>query len=93
MAIEMQQQDEETGLNKRLCGRNRHQAMGWDAAGHRVAECLGDASSCRASQATHTTLASAAENAAINGNFFPVAPMDQVASQVKGKAGFPPEPV
>lgn len=70
MAIEMQEQDEETGLNMRLWGWKGYWAMVWDAAEHRDAEGLGDASSCRARQAAHTTLVSAAGSAAINGNFF-----------------------
>lgn len=48
LAVEMQEQDEETGLSMRLWGRIRCWAMGWLAAGHRVAQHPGDASIHRA---------------------------------------------
>jgi len=48
VAVRMQEQDEETALSMRLWGKMRCWAMGWAAAGHGDAQCLGDASSCRA---------------------------------------------
>lgn len=56
LAVEMQEQDEETGPSMRLWGRIRCWAMGWLAAGHRVAQHPGDASIHRAGGAARRRL-------------------------------------
>lgn len=95
METEMWEQDKEAGLRTRLWGRIRCWATGWAAAGCRIAQCPGDASSCRAGWAARATLVSAAESAAVNGNlFWWHQPIRQGAgARLRGKAGYLPEPV